>query len=48
MDSNPHEIARPDARARRVRTAIVILTVVLIAAPFVVYLLVGKGVTPGQ
>jgi NhaP-type Na+/H+ and K+/H+ antiporter len=48
MDTNPHELAGPDARARRVRALIVILTLVFIAAPFVVYLLAAKGLAPGR
>ncbi len=48
MDTNPHELAKPDVRARRIRALIVIVALVFIAAPFVVYLLVGKGVAPAQ
>jgi hypothetical protein len=46
MDLNPPEPAKLDDRARRARTVIVVLMAVLIAAPFVVYLLVGNGFTP--
>lgn len=48
MDTNPQEPAELDVRARRVRALIVVVALVLIAAPFVVYLVVGRGAAPGQ
>ena len=36
------------SRARRVRALIIVVTLVLIAAPFVAYLIVGRGAAPGQ
>ena len=48
MDTNPQESAKPDIRALRVRALIVILTLVFIAAPFVAYVIFGKGARPGQ
>ena len=48
MDTNPQELAKFDVRARRVRALIIVVMVVMIAAPFVVYLLVGSGAAPGQ
>jgi hypothetical protein len=38
--------AKPDDRARRVRTFIVILMAVFIAAPLVVYFVLGSGAAP--
>jgi hypothetical protein len=46
MDPNPPEPAKMDDRARRVRSIILIVMVVLIAAPFVVYILSGRGSLP--
>jgi hypothetical protein len=43
MDIKAPEPAKMDARAFRVRTLIVITAAVLMAAPFVMYLLSGSG-----
>jgi len=48
MDTNPQEPAELGARARRVRALIIGVALVLIAAPFVVYLFVERGAAPGQ
>jgi hypothetical protein len=46
MDPNPPEPAKMDDRAYRVRSIIIIVMAVLIAAPFVVYFLSGRGALP--
>jgi hypothetical protein len=46
MELNPPEPSKLDDRARRVRTLIVILMAVFIAAPLVMYLLAGNGFGP--
>jgi hypothetical protein len=43
MDIKPPETVKMDDRARRARSIIVILMAVLIAAPVVMYLVVGSG-----
>jgi hypothetical protein len=48
MDLNPPEPAKPDERAQRVRTIILILMAVFIAAPVVLYFVAGSGVAPRQ
>jgi hypothetical protein len=48
MDPNPAEPVKMDDRARRARSIIIIVMVVLIAAPFVVYFLSGSGTAPRQ
>jgi hypothetical protein len=48
MDPNPPGPAKMDDRAYRVRSVIIIVMVVLIAAPFVVYFLSGRGTVPRQ
>jgi hypothetical protein len=47
----PPETPEPppmDERAYRVRSIIVVVMAILIAAPFVVYLLSGRGLAPRQ
>jgi hypothetical protein len=46
MDTKPPEPVKMDDRARRARSVIVILMAVLIAAPLVMYLIVGSGFAP--
>jgi hypothetical protein len=48
MEPNPLEPAALDRRAQRARTLLVILTLVFIVAPFVIYLLSGRGGVPRQ
>jgi hypothetical protein len=48
MSPEPPEPPRMDERAYRVRSIIVVIMAILIAAPFVMYLLSGKGVAPRQ
>jgi hypothetical protein len=42
------EPPRMDERAYRVRSIIVVVMAILIAAPFVMYLLSGRGLAPRQ
>jgi hypothetical protein len=46
MDLNPPDLAKLDDRARRARTIIIILMAVLIAAPIVMYFIVGNTFAP--
>jgi hypothetical protein len=46
MEPNPPEPSKLDERARRARMLIVVLMAVFIAAPLVVYVLVGNGLGP--
>jgi uncharacterized membrane protein len=46
MDPMTPDPANTAATAQRVRTIIVILMAVLILAPFVAYVLVGRGAAP--
>jgi hypothetical protein len=46
MDIEPPELVKMDDRAHRVRSIIVIVAAVLIAAPFVMYFLSGSGPVP--
>jgi hypothetical protein len=46
MDPHPPVPAKPDDRARRVRTFIIVLMTVFIAAPLVVYFILGNGAPP--
>jgi hypothetical protein len=46
MDLKPPEPSKVDERARRARMLIVILMAVFIAAPLVMYVLVGNGLGP--
>jgi hypothetical protein len=46
MEPNALEPAGLDRRAQRARSFLVVLTLVLIVAPFVVYLLSGRGGVP--
>jgi hypothetical protein len=46
MDLNPPEPAKPDERAHRVRTVILVLTAVLVAAPLIMYFVSGSGLAP--
>ena len=48
MDLNPPEPAKPDERAHRARTIILILMAVFIAVPLVLYVVVGSGFAPRQ
>jgi hypothetical protein len=48
MDLKIPEPAKMDDRAYRVRTIIVIVMAILIAAPFVMYLLSGRSGVPRQ
>jgi hypothetical protein len=48
MSPEPPEPPAMDERAYRVRSIIVIVMAILIAAPFVMYLLSGRGLTPRQ
>ena len=46
MDPGTPEQTDTERTAQRVRTVIVIVMAVLIFAPFVAYVLVGRGVVP--
>jgi len=48
MEPEPPETVKMDDRAHRARSIIIILMVVLIAAPFVVYLLSARDPVPRQ
>jgi hypothetical protein len=48
MPPESPEPPRMDERAYRVRSIIVVLMAILIAAPFVMYLLSAKGIAPRQ
>jgi hypothetical protein len=48
MDSEPLEAAKPDARAQRAKTIIVVLTALFIAVPVILYLFFGNRAAPAQ
>jgi hypothetical protein len=48
MDPEPPESAKPDERAQRARTVILILMAVFITAPVILYFVVGSGGAPTQ
>jgi hypothetical protein len=48
MDPEPLEPARIDERAQRARTIIVVVMALFIAAPFVLYVILGNHAAPTQ
>jgi hypothetical protein len=48
MDPQTLEATKTDERARRAKNLIVVVMVILIAAPFILYFTVGSHVAPTQ